>query len=125
MINLLVQNFRNIRQARLDDPTGLSVIVGKNEAGKSSLAGSIEFVITGSAFGCKGKETENLVYSGETRMKVDLEVGGVTASRTRASGSALKDVAARLGVDATIVPLLFNQGLCLNASGKMMRAFLD
>ena len=125
MINLLVQNFRNIRQARLDDPTGLSVIVGKNEAGKSSLAGSIEFVMTGSAFGCKGKDIESLVHSGETRMKVDLEVGGVTASRTRASGAALKDVAARLGVDATIVPLLFNQGLCLNASGKMMRAFLD
>lgn len=124
-ISLQIQNFRILKDVTLDDPSAFSLIVGYNESGKSSLAGAIEYAMTGSAFGLRGKEASALIRRNETRLKVELRVGDLAINRTRTSGHALKDVAEMLDVDVNTVPLLFNQKLSIDGGAKAVRAFLE
>jgi len=124
MIDLQFRNFRALRSAELIDPGKISVILGYNEAGKSSVCGGIEYAWTGAAFGCKGKEVSKLVTWGQGRMKVGVRCGGKEVSRTLTSGPAIKDIASEFGVEVAALPLLFNPKFGAQGGGKAMSAFL-
>lgn len=89
-IKLDIINFRNLREVHLIDGNPLSVIVGYNEAGKSSLTGAIQWVITSQAYGLKGTESDQLVSWGQERMHIRLELDGKLFNRTRSGGDSLK-----------------------------------
>jgi len=125
MIRLDISNFRNIREAHLHDDKPFSLIVGYNESGKSGLVGSLQFVLTGSAFGLRGEGISDLITTGEERMHVRLQMGPLNINRTAGSGDALKGIAERLQVPVEVMPLLFDSQLCGDGGNKAMRAFLD
>ncbi len=125
MIRLDISNFRNIREAHLHDEKQLSLIVGYNESGKSSLVGSLKFVLTGAAFDLRGKDSGDLVTYGEERMHIRLQLGPLNVSRTASTGDSLKGIAERLQVPVDVVPLMFDSQLCGDGGNKAMRAFLD
>lgn len=124
-IQVDVQNFRNLRSVALHDDSKLSVIVGRNEAGKSSLVGAIQFGFTGQAFGHKGKEIEKLLRRGEDRMTIRIKVGQHLVCRTRTTGDSIKGLAERLAVPSDCLPLLFDSELNGDGGSKAMRTFLD
>jgi len=126
-LRLDVQNFRCLKNVVLQDetPHGLSIVVGDNESGKSSLIGAMQFCCTGTAFGRKGKDTDALVTRGEERMTVRLQVGPHLFCRTRTTGDALKGVAERLGVPVDVLPLLFHAKMNGDGGCKAMKTFLD
>lgn len=124
MLDLRVRNFRRISSVELVDDGKVSVVVGYNESGKSSLGGAIEFAFTGSAFGRKGKDVADLVKWGQSRMKVGLKCGRIDIARTPTSGPAIKDVASDFGLEASALPLLFNPKFGAQGGGKAMSAFL-
>jgi hypothetical protein len=125
MIRTDITNFRNIRSAHLHDDAKVSLVVGYNESGKSSLIGAHLFAFTGAAFGHRGKELTKLMTHGEERMHVRAAVGNIVANRTSATGDALKAIADQLSVPAEVLPILFDAKLAGDGGNKSMRAFLD
>ena len=126
MINLHIQNFCGLQELTIEDEKPLSIVVGPNESGKTSIARSIEYVFTGAAAGCRGKDILELVHRGQNRMKVELELPGWNLARTKGTGIALKDVAARLGVDISALPAFFNASALEPQKGaRPLKAFLD
>ncbi len=126
MIDIAIQNFRNIREARLVDEKALSIIVGNNESGKSSFVGAVQFACTGTAFGRKmGATVDGLVLRGADKMTVRVCINNIMVTRTRTSGDAIKSVAERFGVSTEILPLLFDSHMNGDGGSKAMRAFLD
>jgi len=126
-LRLDVQNFRCLKNVVLHDetPHGLTIVVGDNESGKSSLIGAMQFCCTGTAFGRKGKDIDALVTRGEERMTTRLQVGPHLFCRTRTTGDALKGVAERLGVPVDVLPLLFHARMNGDGGCKAMKTFLD
>lgn len=125
MLKVDISNFRNIRKANLHDDAKLSIVLGYNEDGKSSLCGAIQYAITGQAFGLRGDAAQALVTHGEDRMHVRLQIGDRLFNRTRTGGDPLKGNAERLGVTADVLPMLFNQKLIGDGGSKHMKAFLS
>lgn len=124
MLKLDVSNFRIIRKATLHDDSKLSLVIGYNEDGKSSLCGAIQYAITGQAFGLRGDSASALVTHGEDRMHVRVQVGDRLFNRTRTGGDPIKGNAERLGVAADVLPMLFNQKLVGDGGSRHMKAFL-
>jgi tetratricopeptide (TPR) repeat protein len=120
-----ISNFRIIRDGHLHDDAAMSLIVGYNESGKSSLVGALKFCLTGSAFGHKGQEVSKLITIGEERMHVRLSVGSLQANRTQSGGDSLKGIANALSVPADVLPLMFDARLCGDGGNKSLKAFLD
>ena len=125
MLHLDVSNFRSLKNVVLRDNGRLTIVVAYNEAGKSSLCGSIKFAFTGEAFGLKGDKIEGLVTYGEKRLSVLVKTLRATAHRTTSTGDSLKTLASQLGVTPEILPLLFDQNMCGDGGSKQMRAFLN
>lgn len=125
MLHVQLKNFRKLRDFELLDPGKLSIVVGYNESGKTTLVNSIKFAATGEAFGHKGKATKNLVSHGEERMSTTVRIGDLQFHRTVTSGDTLKHVASRLGVDTAHLPLMFDSKLCGDGGNKHMKAFLN
>lgn len=125
-IRLDIQNFRAIETLSLHSDRKMDIIVGYNEAGKSSLVGAIQFAFTGGAFGHKGKDIERLVRRGSDRpMSVRVQVGNQIVGRTKTTGDPQKAVAERLGVPTDVLPLLFDAKMNGDGGSKAMRTFLD
>jgi hypothetical protein len=109
----------------LEDDAPLSVIAGRNNSGKSSIAGAVEYAFTGSACGYRGRDVSRLIRDGQTRMRVSLKVGRWDLVRTKTSGTTQAEIARGFGVVPDGLPLLFNQQHCLVGGSKLMRALLD
>lgn len=125
MINLEITNFRNLRRIKMVDENSLSLITGYNEAGKSSLTGAIEFVMSGGAFGHRGKDVDALITTGEDRMQVRLTTGNFAWNRTKTGGDKIEGIADDLGTHKDILPILFNHKLCGDGGSKALKMFLD
>lgn len=125
MLDLTVTNFRNLRNVRVVDETNFSLIFGPNEGGKSSLIGSIQWAMTGTAFSRKGAEAEDLRTHGEEKMTGRIGIGAFLVNRTRTGGDSLKSVAERLGVAVDVLPLLFDPRMNGDGGCKAMKSFLD
>lgn len=124
-IDLHITNFKNIRSLRLVDENPMSVVVGLNESGKSSLLGAVRWCFTGRAFGRVGKETDGLMTWGEDHFGCRVLIGNTLVSRTRTGGTPLKSVAQTLGVSGDVLPLMFDSELCGDGGSKAMKTFLD
>lgn len=125
MLKLNIQNFRNIRSLDITDEGKLSIIVGYNESGKSSLAGAIKFAYCGEAFGHKGKDIDTLITHGESRMAVRVQVNDSLVYRTSYNtGDSLIEIAKNLKVPKEVVPLLFDSEMAGDGGNKAMRAYL-
>jgi hypothetical protein len=107
------------------DENSLSIITGYNEAGKSSIAGAIEFVMSGGAFGHRGKDVDALITTGEDRMQVRLTTGNFSWNRTKSGGDKIEGIADDLGTHKDILPILFNHKLCGDGGSKAIKTFLD
>lgn len=125
MLKLEIANFRNLKRANLFDEGRLSIVVGDNEDGKSSLCGAIQFATSGQAYGLKGSEISKLITRGEERMQCKVQIGDKMFSRTKSGGETLKENAARLGVHVDVLPLLFDQKLVGDGGNKHVKAFLQ
>jgi len=125
MLKLNIQNFRNIRSLDLTDEGKLSIFVGYNESGKSSLAGAIKFAFCGEAFGHKGKSVGALVTHGESRMSVRVQVNDMLVYRTSYdTGDSLTEIAKNLNTPKDVVPLLFDSQMAGDGGNKAMRSYL-
>jgi hypothetical protein len=125
-LHVTATNFRILRDIAFSDDGLLSVLVGLNEAGKSSFAAAIKFAFCGEAYGCKGKEVSKLVSHGADRLSVRVEIGDTLAvQRTTTSGDSLKSIADRLGVHPDLLPLLFDQKVAGDGGSKAMKTYLS
>jgi hypothetical protein len=122
-IELNIQNFRIIRNLTLIDPGKISIIIGNNESGKSSLVNAIRFAFTGEAYGRNGKDVKDLVTHGELAMAVKVKCGAQSAARTQAGGESLVKVSERFGIHKDLLPLLFDARLNGDGGSKHMKAF--
>jgi hypothetical protein len=125
MLKVEIANFRNLRRAALHDEGRLSIVVGDNEDGKSSLCGAIQFATSGQAYGLKGSDVSKLITRGEERMQCKVQIGDKMFSRTKSGGETLKENAARLGVSVDVLPLLFDQKLVGDGGNKHIKSFLQ
>lgn len=119
------ENFRILRKVSINDPGKVSVFVGPNESGKTTIAQGIKFAFIGEAYGRKGKESHGLVSHGQSRLNIRAQVGSQYASRTTSGGDAIRDVANRFGVPPDVLPLLFDARMCGDGGNKGMQAFLN
>lgn len=125
MLKLNIQNFRNIRSLDMTDEGKLTLIVGLNESGKSSLTNAIKFAFTGEAYGHKGKDLDTLVTHGEPRFAIRVQVNDLLVNRTSyGTGDSVTDIAQRLDVSPTVMPVLFDSQMAGDGGNKAMRAFL-
>jgi AAA domain len=124
MIDLSVRNFRGVSRARLTDDKPLSVIVGANRSGKTSLAQAIAYAFCASVG--EIKDVGLLVRQGEDDLRVSLNLPGWTLERSLAAGGPkVSEVAARMGnIPLQSLPLLFESSACLRHSAHLV-AFLN
>ena len=122
-----IENFRIVRNVHIDDPdpVKLTIIVGYNETGKTTLVEALKFAPTGEAFGHRGRNISKLLTHGESRLAVRLKCGPLYAYRTTTSGDPIKAIADRIGVPVDVMPLLFNAKLCGDGGSKHLATFLD
>jgi tetratricopeptide (TPR) repeat protein len=126
MLQLEISNFRIFDNLAFVADRPLSVIVGENESGKSSLLQALKFAFTGEAYGHKGKDAaQHLVRYGENRMAVRVQLNDFEVSRTGAGGTALKEIADRLRITPDLLPLLFDAEMCGDGGSKHLKAFLN
>ena len=125
MLKLEVKNFRILRSLVIDDPSSFSVIIGSNEAGKSSIASAIKLACTGEAYNKRGRELATLCTHGETSFSINFQVGQFSAKRTTASGDAIQAIADKLAVPKDCLPLLFDAEVAGDGGGKAMKTFLS
>lgn len=125
MLKLNIQNFRIIRKLDLVDEGKLSIFVGYNESGKTSLTQAIKFAFAGEAFGHKGKNLATLITHGESRMSVRVQVNDMLVHRTSYdTGDSLSDIAKNLNSPKEVVPILFDSEMVGDGGNKAMRAYL-
>ena len=98
MLQMEVSNFRALRRISFEDTGKLTIIVGYNESGKTTLINAIKFAFTGEAFGHRGKDLANLLSHGEDRLSVTVRIGDVQAHRTTTTaGGGSGGLASRRG----------------------------
>jgi len=68
--NLRLENFKSYSKTQVEFNTGISIIMGENGAGKSSILEAVSFSLFKQHSGGK---LENLVRAGQDKMKVELE----------------------------------------------------
>jgi recombinational DNA repair ATPase RecF len=122
MIDLSVYNFRALSRTRLVDDSPLSVIVGPNQSGKTSLAQAVGFAFCGTV--SEISDSRLLVQRGYADLQVRLNLPGWTIQRTLAKVSNVSEIAARLGTSPKSVRLLFEHSASLNYSAHLS-AFLN
>jgi hypothetical protein len=123
MIDLSVQNFRGLSRTRLVDDSPLSVIIGLNQSGKTSLAQAVGFASSG-AVG-EISDPRLLVQRSAADLRLRLNLPGWTIERSLARGPKVSDIAARLGnIPFQSLPLLFESSASLNYSAHLS-AFLN
>lgn len=126
MFRLDISCFRAFRKLNLEDDSKLILVVGLNGSGKTTLKEAIGYAFTGEAFGYRGRTVSALRTHGETEgLVVRVSSGTFKVSRTLSGGDAIKAVAARMGVDPSILPLAFNMSLCGDGGSKALGLFLS
>lgn len=86
MVCAVIQNLRSLSDAslRIGGGNRVALVLGKNGAGKSSLAGAIEYALTGAnEWTTKGGAgAAALIAHGEKSASVDVAIGDLTIQRT-------------------------------------------
>jgi len=87
MIDLSIHNFRGLSRIRLVDDSPLSIIIGPNQSGKSSLAQAVGFAFCGMVNGIS--DSSLLAHHGHADLRVRLNLPGWTIERSLARGPKL------------------------------------
>ena len=93
--NLRLENFKSHSKTQIDFNTGISIIMGENGAGKSSILEGISFALFKQY---SGRTLQHLVRSGQNKMKVELDfmVNGRTYRVLRERGKSSSKAALQL-----------------------------
>ena len=68
--SMVMKNFKSHRNSKIEFNTGISIIMGGNGAGKSSILEAVTFALFKQH---SGKKIEQLITIGQTKMSVELE----------------------------------------------------
>jgi len=68
--SIVMKNFKSHRNSKIEFNTGISIIMGGNGAGKSSILEAVSFALFKQH---SGKKIEQLITIGQTKMSVELE----------------------------------------------------
>ena len=68
--SMVMKNFKSHRNSKIEFNTGISIIMGGNGAGKSSILEAVSFALFKQH---SGKKIEQLITIGQTKMSVELE----------------------------------------------------
>ena len=93
MIDLSIHNFRGLSRTRLVDDSPLSVVIGLNQSGKTSLAQAFGFAFCGTVG--EISDPRLLGRHGHADVRVRLNLSGWTIERSLARGPKVSDIAAR------------------------------
>lgn len=100
------------------DDSPLSVIIGLNQSGKTSLAQAVGFGFSGTVG--EINDLRLLVKQGYADLRVRLNLPGWTIERSLARGPKVSEIAARLGnIPVKSLPLLFQSSACLNCGAHL------
>lgn len=93
--SLFLENFKSYSKMQLDFNNGISIIMGQNGAGKSTILESISFALFKQH---SGRSLQHLVRSGQTKMKVQLDfvVNGRTYRVLRERGKSTSKAELRI-----------------------------
>ena len=93
--SLVLENFKSYSKMKLDFNNGISIIMGQNGAGKSTILESISFALFKQH---SGRNLQHLVRSGQTKMKVQLDfvVNGRTYRVLRERGKSTSKAELRI-----------------------------
>lgn len=93
--SLVLENFKSYSKMQLDFNHGISMVMGQNGAGKSTILESISFALFKQH---SGRSLQHLVRSGQTKMKVQLDftVGGRTYRVLRERGKSTSKAELRI-----------------------------
>lgn len=93
--SLVLENFKSYSKMHLDFSNGISIVMGQNGAGKSTILESISFALFKQH---SGRSLQHLVRSGQTKMKVQLDftVGGRTYRVLRERGKSTSKAELRI-----------------------------
>lgn len=93
--SLVLENFKSYSKMHLDFNRGISIVMGQNGAGKSTILESISFALFKQH---SGRSLQHLVRSGQTKMKVQLDftVGGRTYRVLRERGKSTSKAKLRI-----------------------------
>jgi DNA replication and repair protein RecF len=95
LLQLSIQNFRNIREASLEFPPGAQLLVGKNAQGKTSLLEALYFLAT--ATSPRTRANRELVLRGSETAYIHLDFE--RQGRPRSVGAGLAEKERRFRVD--------------------------
>ena len=125
-VHLNIKNFRVIRSAEIVDDQPVSLVIGNNEDGKSTLAQALKFALTREAYGFKGEAVRHLVSHGESQLSVKLYLpgAGLTFEQWTSRGDTLKSVSETLHVPKEVLPLVLDAAFASDVTGGAMKAFL-
>lgn len=92
---LKLRNFRNFRRGAVDLPPGVTIVIGKNGAGKTSLLEAAQFVACGRSF--RTSREREMVSEGSSFFRVEAEVAWQENALVR---TAAYDLEAGVRVDS-------------------------
>lgn len=117
---LTIDNFLAVRHVDLEFPAPVTIILGDNEAGKSSMADAIRLALTGTPQRVRlKKDLSQLVHDGATQGAVVITGEGWQASVTVPSGKVTSSNLPSGELDSSLCPAHFSR---LTADER--RAFL-
>lgn len=126
MLGIKLKNFRSFRDLNITMSDKLNVVVGYNEAGKSTLVNSIKFAMLREAFGVRGtKNIKKLITKGENSLAVTVEIDGKVFHQTTTTGTAIRTVADDLNISTDVLPLVLDASLCRDGGNRHWKAFLS
>lgn len=126
-----IENFRVLQDVQFEDSGVLTILLGYNEAGKTTFVNALKYACTGEAFGHKGKQIQPLITYGQQTAKVHMTIDkadgySIGAKRsTSGNGDSLSFVAEQFGVPKALMPLLFDARMCGDGGNKVLQKFLS
>jgi len=101
---LKLKNFTCFEDEEIVFSKPVSVFLGPNGSGKTSIRDAIQFILTGQARYRLKKNAEKLVRSGAEKMAIEMSIGGTTIRRSPTSCThTKKDIEALVGCEETVL----------------------
>lgn len=80
LIRLEAENIKRLKAVRIDPATGLTIIAGRNDQGKSTVLDALRWAIAGKS---GAKDMPDIIRHGEAAARVIAEFEGMTVTRTQ------------------------------------------
>lgn len=120
---LHVQNLGPIKEAVIDGRAPVTLLLGPNEAGKSTLLEALQVLYFGARGGIDVKDNAALTRDGERGWKITATIDGAELSGTRSSRPTREQLSAVLG-DARVFRAIAESGSFLTMTPEKRRELL-